>query len=590
MIGATSEKAIGLLGSIKVWMRYNKEWVADFPEISRGVVELNGRGNAAASQLQNSESTLISWQKDSITMPTVMPPPNFPYADYGLDSMPEWAVTSGLMIGTSGLTGDGIRGSVVTTRTGDELRPDLVLADDPQTDQSAKSPTQNQSRYDLMTGAVLGMAGPDKRLSMLMPCTQIKQGDMVSGVLDRKRNPLFRGQTTSILTEMPANMDLWEEYFKHYQWCALQEPPNFDLSNKFYLDNREAMDEGCRATWPERFFDGEVSGIQHAMNLYVRDPKTFWSEYMNQPRDEEGDLVFLSPDEICKKQSEYARYEVPLEVQKVTAFVDVQKELLFYAVVGWGMNFDGYVLDYGTFPSQHRLTFEKRELPKMLSEKYPNATEDGRIYAALKDFLGVLANLQLKRQTDGKLMEIDFIGIDRGYKPSTVKKFVRDMRISKLVPMFGGKWTGTERPINHPDNIKKWTSGGRRLGQDWRVGDAHQGVQSLEHNPNFWKTRVQEALSVPVGDPGSICLFKDEPFKHQLMAMHLTSSNRTQVESKHGVFDVWKLKPGHKDDDFFDCMVGNFILANYAGLSITGVTGEEHRATRKKVDIKKWSR
>jgi len=590
MVGATAEKAINLLGSIKTWMRFNKAWIEDFPEISLAVSELNGRGNSASSQLQNGESTLIGWSKDAVVMPTVQPPPNFPFKNHGLDAMPEFAVTSGLMIGTSGLTGDGIRGSVVTTRQGHELRPDLVLADDPQTDQSAKSPTQNQMRYDLMTGAVLGMAGPDKKLSLLMPCTQIKQGDMVSGVLDRKRNPLFRGQTTSILTEMPHNMDLWEEYFQKYQWCALQEPPDFTLSNQFYIDNQESMDEGCRATWPERFFEDEISGVQHAMNLYVRDPKTFWSEYMNQPKDESNDVIFLTADEITKKQHNYGRLEVPLEVQKVTAFIDVQKELLFYAIVGWGDKFDGYILDYGTFPKQHRITFQKSELPKMLSEKYPLSTEDNRIYSALLEFLTVLNSLQLKRHGDDKVMEIDAIGVDRGYKPTTIKKFVRDSRMTKVVPMYGGKWTGTEKPINHPDNIKKWTSGGRRLGQDWRLGDAHQGVQSIEHNPNFWKTRVQEALATPTGDPGSLSLFKDEPYVHQLMSMHLTSSFREQVTSRHGLFDVWKLRPGVSDDDFFDCIVGNSILASYLGISTTGVAGEEFRRRRKKVDIKKWKK
>ena len=591
LIGATAGKGEDMLQSIKMWMRFGSPYIFDFPEIYQGVSELNGRGNSASAQTQNGESTMISWAKDSIVLPTVAPPPNFPFREYGFDSMPEFSPTSAAKIGTSGLTGEGLRGSVTTTKDGREVRPDFCIPDDPQTDASAKSVQQNQDRYDLMTGAVLGMAGPDKRISLLMPCTKIRNGDMVSCILDRKRNALFRGQTTAILTAMPKNMDLWEQYFEKYEWCAQQEPPDYSLSNQFYLDNQAEMDAGCEATWPERFFDNEISGIQHAMNLYVRDPKTFFAEYMNEPKEQSNEIVFLGAAEITQKQSNYPRFVVPIDVQTVTAFIDVQKELLFYGLVGWTMNFGGYILDYGTFPKQTRSMFEKKSLPKMLTKLYPQMTEDGRIYAALMEFQQTLVDLRLERDGDRKIVAIDWIGVDSQYKPTTVKKFIRDLRNPRVMPCFGGKWTGTEKPMNHPDYTRKWTTGGRRLGPNWRLGDASSGVQRIEINPNSWKTFVHERLATPLGEPGAISLWKTDPFNHQLFANHMCSEYRDVVETRWGRFDVWKLKPGAGDNDFLDVMAGNAVMASFAGISTTGVDSEEKNSVhRRVVDPKKWGK
>jgi hypothetical protein len=55
------------------------------------------------------------------------------YADDGM------VPTSGSVVGVSGLTGEGIRGSLKTLTTGEMVRPDFVLIDDPQTPESARS-------------------------------------------------------------------------------------------------------------------------------------------------------------------------------------------------------------------------------------------------------------------------------------------------------------------------------------------------------------------------------------------------------------------------------------------------------------------
>ena len=53
----------------------------------------------------------------------------------------------------------------------------LQLADDIQTDDSAISPIECAKRERVMAGAVLGLAGPGRKIAGFFPCTVIRKGD-----------------------------------------------------------------------------------------------------------------------------------------------------------------------------------------------------------------------------------------------------------------------------------------------------------------------------------------------------------------------------------------------------------------------------
>jgi hypothetical protein len=96
------------------------------------------------------------------------------------------ALASGCIIGVAGITGR-IRGMKFKRPDGKSVRPDLALLDDPQTDESARSPSQCVTRKKLVNGAVLGLAGPGKKIAALMPCTVIAHGDMADELLTGRR-------------------------------------------------------------------------------------------------------------------------------------------------------------------------------------------------------------------------------------------------------------------------------------------------------------------------------------------------------------------------------------------------------------------
>ncbi len=71
------------------------------------------------------------------------------------------------------------------------------------------------------------------------------------------------------------------------------------------------------------------------MNLRFRDPDAFAREYQNTPMTEAEDADLLSIDQIQAKLSAYERGIVPPEANTLTAFVDVQGEILYYCVIAW---------------------------------------------------------------------------------------------------------------------------------------------------------------------------------------------------------------------------------------------------------------
>ncbi len=73
----------------------------------------------------------------------------------------EGSKASAAIIKVAGITGR-IRGMKFKRSDGMTVRPSLVVLDDPQTDESARSLSQCATREGILAGAVLGLAGPGK--------------------------------------------------------------------------------------------------------------------------------------------------------------------------------------------------------------------------------------------------------------------------------------------------------------------------------------------------------------------------------------------------------------------------------------------
>jgi len=551
LIAASAERAKDLLENIKVWLETNDLLHEDFPEVTFAIRALERITNRQKGQKHNGVPTRIEWNADKIVLPTI-----------------EGSRASGVVISCSGMKGSDIRGQNYARADGKVVRPQLVMVDDPQTTESAWSPSQSQRREAILAGDVLGMAGPGKKISGLMACTVIRPGDMADNILDRQKHPEWQGERTKMVYAFPANEKLWQQYAET-RADSLRNDGDGSTATEFYRQNREAMDAGAVVAWPQRHNADELSAIQHAMNLKLRDEAAFFAEYQNEPIVEAEGEEQLTADEIAAKLNGYSRSVVPIGCQNLTMFVDVQQKALFWMLCGWETDFTGYVLDYGTWPEQKRLFFTLRDIRRTIQQQKPDAGLEGALYYAL-DQLTQDRLCRSYRREDGLQLKIARCLIDANWGQSTdvVYQFCRQSAFTGIVVPSHGKYVGASSIPFSEYKRKK----GDRVGLHWRIPNT-TGKRAMRHvliDTNYWKTFVHARLSVAMGDPGSVSLFGRDEAIHRLLAEHLTAEYRIRTMARDRTVDEWKLKAIRPDNHWLDCLVGCAVAASMEGARLFG--------------------
>lgn len=548
-----------LMGTIKTELETNEALAADFPEVCYPIRCLDGINQRASGQLYRGRRTHIRWKDAKIVLPTI-----------------EGSKASGAIIVAGGITA-ALRGMKHVTPGGEHVRPDLILLDDPQTDESARSPSQCDTRERLIDNAIVGMSGPGQRIAGLAAVTIIDVDDLAERLVNREKKPQWSGERTKMLYDEPRNTELWDEYARIYLGC-LEVGDTYERATEFYREHRAEMDAGARVAWPARHAPDELSGLQHAMNIKIATPLMFASEYQNEPvpRDP-GDEAIMTQDEIAAKLSKVDRRVVPEWATKLVAFVDVQKEMLFWMVAAFDDRFRGTVIDYGTFPEQGVLTFTYRSARKTLSRLYPKVGWEEAVRMALLEVERTLL-LREHRRADGSRMSIDAGLVDAGWGESTDTVFEAVQAMTgPFHPSFGFVKDVTGIPMN------EWRAKpGETVGHYWRMRRApNRAIRHVLYDPNYWKSFLHARLRVPGTATGSLTLYGDTPFVHKTLAQHLTSEYRTRVTAKSHTIDVWKLRSKSLDNHWLDCAVGCMVAAAFVGVTLPG-TGIETRPARKK--------
>ena len=549
LIGATESAALELLDSLKTELEVNERLAEDFPEVCYPVAQLEGIANRCAGQLYKGERTRITWTSNEIILPTV-----------------EGSRASGIIVRVAGITGR-IRGMKFKRSDGRSVRPSLVIIDDPQTSESAGSLEQTRKRVRVLAGDILGLAGPGQKISGIMPCTIIRPGDMADIILNRNTHPDWNGEKTRMVYRFPSNMKLWEEYAE-IRAEALRTEGNFQKATEFYLANREAMDAGAEVSWEARFNHDEISALQHAMNLKFQDEAAFMSEYQNDPLpDDTADDSLLSVDEICAKINGLARRRVPLKCDRLTMFVDVQKALLFYVVIAWAEDFTGAVIDYGSWPDQHRHEYSLADANPSIQTLFPKAGFEGALYAALSALTDECLGREWERE-DGAVLKIERALVDANWGQSTdvVYQFCRQSSHAGVILPSHGRYVGaSSKPMTEYRKQQ-----GDRLGFNWMIPNVagKRAIRHVIYDTNYWKSFIHARLAVPVGDKGSLTLYGRIPGAHQLFAEHLTAEYRVKTQGRGRTVDEWKLKPQSHDNHFLDCVAGCAVCGSMLGASL----------------------
>jgi hypothetical protein len=551
LVGASEDHAEQMLDSIKVEFETNELLAEDFPKVIYPILKLENIAHRAAGQTCGGQPTNIHWSNKKIVLPTI-----------------KGSKSSGTVVKIAGITGR-IRGQKHTTADGESIRPDLVVIDDPQTDESSASATQNDKRERTLAGAILGLAGPGKLISAIMPCTVIENGDMADRILDRQRHPEWNGERMQLVYEFPTNKALWEKYATIRE-DSLRAGAGIGPATEFYKANKAEMDAGARVAWEARFRPDEASAIQHAMNLLYQDERSFWSEYQNKPLQPRAsdDRREMTADEIAKKLAGIPAGRVPLEATRLTGFVDVQGNILFYVVCAWDERFSGVVLDYGTWPRQTRGYFHKSDANPNFASQYPKHSQEAAIYAALTDLTDQLLGRGYRRHGSEELVRVERLMIDANWGKSTdvVYQFIRQSRWSTmLLPSHGQGFTAARKPM------AEWgPRTGDKPGLNWRiVAPASGGNRKQRHvvyDTNWWKSFVMSRLATPIGSPGCLALGGDRASDHIMFADHLTSEYSVTTDGRGRKLEEWALKADRPDNDWWDCLIGATVCGSIAGV------------------------
>lgn len=573
VIGASEGAALEMLDSIKTELEVNEHLQEDFPEMVYPIARLEGIANRCAGQLYKGERTRIAWTASEIVLPTIA-----------------GAASSGAIVRVAGITGR-IRGMKYKRPDGRTIRPELVIVDDPQTSESAGSAEQTRKRVRVLAGDVLGLAGPGRKIAGVMPCTVIRPGDMAEQMLDRSKHPEWNGERCRMMYKFPKNEGLWNRY-ADLRADELREKGTFEKATAFYAAHRKEMDEGAVVAWPARFNHDEISAVQHAMDLKLTDEAAFWAEYQNEPLEEDlGAEEQLTLDGVSSRVNGHSRLGVPVSATHVTAFIDVQKTMLFHCIVAWDDDFTGRVIDYGEWPDQKRRFFTLNDANATLQQKFPRSGLEGCIYEGLKSLTGEILGREYFRD-DGAAMRIEKCLVDAnwGQSTDTVYQFCRESEFASVLTPSHGRYIGaSSKPMGEYKRAV-----GDRVGMNWRMPNVRgrRAIRHVVYDANFWKSFVATRLLTATGDRGALTLFGRSPADHLLFAEHLTAEYRVKTEGRGRRVDEWKMRPDAKDNHWWDCIVGNAVAASMCGCVLAGTMADARAkpATKPRVKLSELRR
>lgn len=190
-------------------------------------------------------------------------------------------------------------------------RPDLVICDDCESSKNTNTKELRDKNLNWFNSVVVPMGDPEKTGFIYMG-TMVHGDGLLPAVLRRSD---FQGAIYSAITSEPVRGDLWKEYEDILR--DIDNPNRAEEAETFYLENKDAMDEGAKTLWSSRFPYKELISIKINVGS-----KAFASEYLNQASDSDScvfnkdHFVFYNEHELAmsryKNLDIYAFWDIAL--------------------------------------------------------------------------------------------------------------------------------------------------------------------------------------------------------------------------------------------------------------------------------------
>lgn len=548
--------------SIKQELLTNELLLADFPEACIPFLKLEGKSQRCASQSYGGKLTNLMCNRDVLR----------------LAQIPGWDGAGGI-VESYGLLAPP-RGARYKNEKGENVRPDIAVCDDPQTDDSARSETQVNSRMRYIKNSISMMGGHGSELSIIINATIIADGDLADQISDPTISQEWQAVRIPMVKSLPTQLDkLWlGEYATIRRTYDRSDPRGRikakEASTEFLKAHYDEMHHGAEVSWENIGLEKtEISALQHAMNILIdKGPNTFWAECQNKPLRPTSVSTLEITREVGSRTSGYDKNVIPLDASHLVFGVDVHDELLYYTVAAVANDFTGNILSYGTFPEQTTSHFNLRSAKQTLSKHYRlSKGEDAEraIELGVEEIVGKLLHSDW-RNVNGDPIRVSCGLVDVGYKSTEVANALRRLLpASQVVLMSRGIGIGpTKKPMPEYD-----TSPGKviKAGPDpsyprWilptngRDGSLYQ----VQFDANFWKDTLAARL-VQTSRVGRWQLYGNEKTDHSHYTSHLISETVNQVTANGRTVNMWENTSVDRQNHWWDTTVLCAIAASLCG-------------------------
>jgi hypothetical protein len=535
-----SSAAAARIAMVRNEVETNRKLAEDFPALCWPARLLERAAQRARMQTYQGQFTRIQWG-ELIVFASIP----------GVES-------SGVVIAPASISGN-IRGMNVNGS-----RPSFVILSDPQTDESAKSPTQQEDVLRRINKDLGGLGGHSEPLATLALVTILRRRDVADLLTDPEQSPQWSGLRFRAIESWPARMDLWEEYEEHLAEDAKGRDATGRGAMRFYLENRGEMERGSRVLWEDAYIqkltpDGsplEVSALQHFMNLRWRNGvDAFNTEYQNEPPEVEGDGDELETAAIQGRLSGFPHRIVPREAVRVVRAIDVGARYIWHVTMAVAPALStAWIVDYERVPVLSGELAAASAAGEMGDLRDPESATRPALEAQV---LGVLQRLRAEEESglylgeDGGRRRCDLVLIDSGWLESVVYTAVKQAGPSYRATKGQGTLPGQKRFVR-PVGRKN----ARKVSEHWWCGRLPVGVDLWNLDADHWKRFVQERLRQDADQPGGLLLFGATPKIHKWIARHLTAERWDPVTGKFVVVS----RQNHWLDCAAMCLAGADML------------------------------
>lgn len=565
LVGATDDKANEHRDNFLDMIKASDTHKADFPEWTPVLMK---RANPKKMLRLGGELLTVTAKDERGTIV-------FPKIDYVSDSACNaiQCDSSEARVSPYSMQSTDVSGLSFVNTAGEVVRPDLLIFDDVQTPQSAQSFMMTSKRENSICTTFMGLAGLGETIAAIMVCTVREEDDLTMRFCDRKKHPDWDGQTFPVLIHEPSSKEAKERWAEYALKLRDGDTPEegFASATAYYVEHRAEMDAGGVVAWEQDKEAGYVSALQWCMTIAILQPDYFRCELQQKGAKPKGAAVQLDASQLVKRYSGVPRGIVPAAATYLTAFVDSSDHVLWWVVMAFKPDLTSWVVDFGTWPDQHRTQFYKSDLQRMLEHELPGASWEEAFVNAHNRLDEQLLGRDWPTE-DGKTRQIDLLlkdWSDGGQKPRIESQVMASKHRSRIRPSKGFAPKPGKKPIHlygdpHRD---------RHTSSFWVERRTEQPI-NVQFDANIFKANVARRLQTIPGAPSAMLLPGDNESDLMLLAEHLTAERALPIVYDGSPGIVYEAIPG-RNNDWWDCVVGNAVAASMLGCALTGETREK---------------